>query len=203
MIRVDGSTISSATVEHWTAIQATINGLLPAGQPPAKLDPPRYTACVEHLRGGEAALGQGAQTVTSLRRECKQRVEGARQHVLAILLTYQWLSGESRALHASVSNREVSKQMESYRRSFPSQAAFRSQLKVQGKDVSDELLILKIDLLRSRLEQAVAGRAGEAAARRFLQELPQRWTPRTSCAAGFVVPGCKQYRGPAVPEITT
>jgi hypothetical protein len=207
VIRVDGNPISRATVDHWLEIQEIISGDLPPRPlAPAESAPNRlkYRACVSYLKKTEAiAGGNEVRTVVSLQHECRERGEAARRQVLAILITYQWLLGESKERHITVSSQDVAEQVAKFRHSFPNQAAFSDYLKHQGKDVADQALILEIDLLQSNLKQAIIEQDGVAEAQRVLQKLPEKWAAKTSCAAGYVVPNCKQYKGSDAPEITT
>jgi hypothetical protein len=208
VIRVGRNSISRATVDHWTVIQSTIDGEpsprrpVPRGLVP---DPPRYAACIGYLRASETTATKGGETPPAelLRSQCKQRYEDARNHVLAILITYQWLIGEGKEQGVAVSDDEVAKQMTEFRQGFHGEAAFRDFLRANGKSIADESLILKIDVLLSALKQRIVGRYGATAAGRFFQVFPKRWAAKTSCAAGYVVPNCKQYKGSDYPKITT
>jgi hypothetical protein len=55
-----------------------------------------------------------------------------------------------------------------------------------------------VPLLRTRMpiDNALAEDARRRALNRFLKVWTVRWTAATSCRAGYIVLGCRQYRGP-------
>jgi len=54
--------------------------------------------------------------------------------------------------------------------------------------------------VRSSIEASLASRVRQRARASFLEGWRSKWTAKTSCQAGFVVQGCRQFLGPSLPE---
>lgn len=202
--RVDRHTITKATLDRWTAIEAVLsyeanprqpvpNGVIP--------DPPSYVGCIAYLQrvAQRPAAGQVRPTTEQLKNRCEQRHAFLQHHVLDILITFYWLSGEGAARGITVSDGEARKLLA---QQFPTEAAFRKFLEITGESEADELLILKRDLLSTRLQQSVSEKLGLTSEQqqltflKFIEALTKRWSARTSCRRGYVVSECRQYAGP-------
>jgi len=209
VIRVAGKPISKATVDHWLKVEAVIsNELIPRRPPPKGLvpDPPAYTDCIAYQRTHGLALpkGSAAQVTAALKGQCRKRYESVRQHVLQLLVTFQWLIGEGARHGVKVSAGEVRQALARFRReNFTSDAAFEHYFTYTGETPADQSLVLKIDLLVAKLQHRITAQGGAAALAKFSKELTSRWVARTSCRRGYVVPDCKQYNGPLPPEAAT
>jgi len=57
-----------------------------------------------------------------------------------------------------------------------------------------------LDKVRSEVVQRLTAGRRKQIATKFAREYKARWTTRTSCSPGYVVPGCAQYAGPIVVE---
>jgi hypothetical protein len=204
---VDGQKISKATLDHWVPIEAVISReVYPERPPPSGVipDPPSYSACVGYTKSIRASGVEAPDPSTqslSPKAECKQRYAALRKHMLQILITYQWLIAESAAQGVKVSDAEVRQNLERYEREqFGSKAKFRRFLKYTHQTVADELLVIRIDQLSTRLQKKILAERGKAGAIEYYKRFPEVWTAKTDCRAGYVIPECKQYRGPEAPE---
>jgi hypothetical protein len=203
---VAGQEITAATLKHWIPIEAVISKeSVPthptqAGEVP---DPPRYTACIAYTRkAGSAGTQSPAKMSTKqLEMQCRQRYESVRKHMLQILITFRWLAAEATAQGVEVSDQEVDAAFARFTTEyFKDAAGLRRFLKFTGATLQDERLIVKMDQLSSKLQRKVLQERGIAGAGRFFQEFPRRWTAKTECNSGYVIPECKQYKGPEHPE---
>lgn len=208
VVRVAGRSISRATVEHWIDVEAVISDeLIPRHAPPKGLvpDPPAFANCIAYQRTHDLKLpaGNGPRLTAALKDECRRRYEAVRQHVLQLLITFQWLAGEGTARGVKVSAAEVRQALARFRReSFTSYAGYRNYFRYSGETVADEMMVLKSNLIATKLEQSLTAQ-GAAALAAFARDFPRRWVPRTSCRAGYVVPDCRQYKGPLSPQAVT
>jgi hypothetical protein len=203
--RVDGQSITKAALEHWTDVEAVLayetepKHPIPSGIVP---DPPTYSQCTAYLeRTTSPEPGQAVLTRPQLKRQCEERRRSLQRHVLDILLTYYWLRGDAAEQDVRVTSGEVKQTLD---RIFQNARAYRRYLAITGERAADERLIIEKDLLDTRLLQIAEAKAGKGpksvrehertlvtAARAFTK----KWKARTSCAAGYVVTECKQYKG--------
>jgi hypothetical protein len=200
---VGAHSITKGALDRWAAIEAALSYEVNPTQPLPKgvaPDPPSYANCIAYLKTTPTTLIASTQkpTTTQLKARCKQKQEALRHHMLDILITNYWLEGEGAARGIAVSDAEVTQALD---RQFPTQAAFRSFLKITGEKASDERALLRASLLATKLQQAVAARGLTAAQQqqalaKFTSEFTQKWSARTSCQPGYVVQECKQYNGP-------
>jgi hypothetical protein len=204
-ITVGKSSVSKADVAHWVKVEAVISHeVIPKG-PPAKgliPDPPDFVACMGYERAQRPAAARKAppRTPAMLRQACQQRYEAIRNHVLAILTTFQWLQAEGDKLGVGPSDAEITKRLANLKtEQFSSPAGFNAYLKNSGETLADERLVLKINLLVTKLEHYIVARDGKKASA-FFTNFPRRWAAKTSCAPGYVIPNCRQYKGSEPPE---
>jgi predicted lipoprotein with Yx(FWY)xxD motif len=156
--RVGGHPITKAAFDHWLSIQVAANG----------------------------------------QRVSKHMVPSVvlKQRVLGFLISSEWTAGEATELGVSVTGEEALKQLERFRYAqlyglgyerFPKEADLQKSLVGLGETRSDQLWLMKLNMLASRLEHRRSSRAR--------RQIERRWIARTSCGTGYVVPKCKQYMG--------
>ena len=210
VVRVGDVSFSKAAIDHWIAFQAVVDYQLNPQHPVPKgviPDPPAFTACVGHL---EAIAPKQVQmpSTTQLRSKCQQNYQALKQHVLGVLISFEWLIGESAGQGVSVSEGEVERQYARYiAERLPHTGELKNYLANTGASLSDELLRTRVDMLATRLLQKLTAQAArlpvqqrQRVIERFYAEIPRRWVPKTSCSVGYVIPDCRQYEGPASPE---
>jgi hypothetical protein len=160
-------------------------------------DPPKYVACIASL---PAKLGAATPSRGSVKRQCEQHYDVLKAQVLQSLITAEWFfaEGEARGLH--VSGAEVKRRVAKVRRNgFATQAAWESYLRRGGETEADQQFRSRLKLYAAKVQPQLAG--GREALLAFVKDFPIRWAARTNCRNGFVVADCKQYRGPASPEV--
>jgi len=195
VVRVGHHSITKAALAHWTAVEAVLSSgesferPVPKGLVP---DPPAYTSCIAYL-GRTAPAASTAQ----LRSECEQKYRAIQDHVLEILINYDWMHEEATARSVRVNAREVDRAL---RVQLPSAAAFARFLAVTGESVSDARYVVESKLLIAKLQSAASSQPGLTAEQRaraaadFAATVIARWKSRTDCRSGYVLPDCRQYR---------
>ncbi len=205
--RVDDHAITKATLERWTAIEAVLayetdpTRPVPKGVVP---DPPTYINCIAYLKAPRGlGLGHPDQTAAQLKKQCGERRRMLQRHVLDILLVYYWLRGEAAEKGVKLTRAKIRAGLD---RAFPNPAAYRRHLSLTGKTPADERMILEKNLLDTKLLDLVKADFGRrqvtsqqqreqafiGAARAFTK----KWMARTTCSTGYIVPECKEYKGP-------
>jgi foldase protein PrsA len=89
--------------------------------------------------------------------------EAPRQAVLSFLIASRWTMGEAAELGVRVSDREAQKQLERFKyvqleglkyEKFPNEAELQKSLAGAGETHSDQLWLMKLNMLATRIEQA-------------------------------------------------
>jgi hypothetical protein len=211
VVQVGDSSISKATVDHWTRVEAVLAYKVIPKQPAPEgvvPDPPNYTACSAYLgtTAPEPGAGQPKSTPAQLKSRCQQWDVELRRKVLEILITFDWMNGEIADKGVKVTEKEIQPVFEQFKHSeFPTEEAFHKYLAYTGMSISDVMLLMKNTLLGTKIQQNITVRKGltaqqkQQAFTKFVQEYQKKWTAKTSCRTGYVVPGCKQYKGTEAP----
>jgi foldase protein PrsA len=157
VVQIDGKPLKKATFAHWLAVAATANGA-PAGGKPVLPEPPKYKACIAHLRETtpKPAKGQPAPTEAQFKSQCEQQYKSLLQEVMGFLISSEWVLGEANSLGVKVNDKEVKKRFNQIReQQFPKAAEFEKFLTSSGQTVSDLLLRVKLNLLSQKLQQKI------------------------------------------------
>jgi hypothetical protein len=124
----------------------------------------------------------------------------ASHRTLGFLITSQWVLAEAAARRVTVSEAEVKQRLSKIEhQSFPKAGALQKFLSRSGESEADLLARVKVELLESRIAAKVT--AGKSAAQSkallasFQQAFHQHWKHSTTCAAGYVMEDCAQYKG--------
>jgi hypothetical protein len=211
-VRVEGSAIARSAVTHWMSVVAD-EGSAAAGQPePGVPVPPLYRACIAYRRRFPAAFGSAHLNAAELQHECSLEFQKDKLKALYFLISSDWVVGEGIALGVRVTRGEVVRKLAQLERAAPDRTAFRSFLVGTGGTTTDLLMRLEVAMLTARVQQKLEAEAQarhlsaeqrQEALRRFGTEFVKRWTARTDCHAGYVVPICRQYKRPAVAPALT
>ena len=151
---VDGTAIEKNDFEHWLAVAAKSGGQAGAAVP----KPPDYAACVNQKRKTtpKPAKGQPKVTDSQLKTQCKQEYEALRDQVLQLLISFEWIEGEAKAMNIKVSDAEVKKSFEKQKKeAFPKAADFNKFLKDSGQTEEDILQRVRLDTLSNKIRQKV------------------------------------------------
>jgi hypothetical protein len=210
VVRVGESSISKATVDHWTRVEGVLSYQVIPRQPVPNgvvPDPPNYTACIAHLEAtAQPAKGQPKSTTAQLRDRCQQWHTALRRKMLDMLITFNWLNNELISRGGKVTDGEVKQAFEEFRHhEFSTEEDFHKYLTYTGMSVSDVLFLMKDTILGTKIQQKIVANKGltpqqqEQVFVNFYNELKKKWTARTNCHPEYVVPGCKQYTGSESP----
>ncbi len=206
--------IDRSTLDHWmqAAAGADIQHNLDAEGPTGLAsDPADYPRCIAaaKLVGPRSFFNQLRFGHAEAIQKCHELHQAIEVQALSFLIRAHWTMVEAAERRITVSAAEVRSALGRGRTSlYPTEAMLRSYLNERHWSLSDLLFQLKLDLLGERLRtNPSAGAASEAATHSSLAGIRalvaldaqrlQAFARRTSCAPGYVVPGCSGYRGTA------
>jgi hypothetical protein len=195
VVRVGTARITRAEYDHWMAVgEATVEMPKPTGPLPSLVVyvPPKFTACVAHLR----ASGQKS-TTAHLTARCKRTFEGIQRRIVNFLVTGYWLRGEADAQGVSVSPREVRRKFQEERRANYTPTSFRRLQEASHQTIADLEFAVETQMLSAKLLAAFKAahphEISQEAIAAFNASIKKTWVPQTNCTAGYVIPDCKQY----------
>jgi hypothetical protein len=204
VVSVGRHSISRAEVAHWMSIIAARASAAPGQPSPQVPQPPDYLACVRYKRRYGPATAQAALSSRRLKLECALEYRKLELKALYLLITYRWVAGEAAELGVSLTKDEVSRALEALERSQSSGAqGFRRYSTATRATVADLALSIKLNLLTTKIQARLESKAAERrltarerqqALNRFGVAFRARWTARTDCTVGYVVPLCRRYK---------
>lgn len=177
---VAGTPIANTAFNHWLQV-ASVSTAAGTGEKPSPPQPPKYTACIAHLRVVQAreAKGKTPPTEATLKKQCETQFKSLTQEVLSFLLSAQWVLEEAKSLGVKVTDKEVKKQFQTIvKTQFAKAGEFQKFLASSGETVSDLLLRVKLNMLSTRIQQKVAKKKGEvtnAQVEKFYNENKSRY----------------------------
>ena len=157
VVSVNGTAITRTTFDHWMEVAAHSSAVSTTSKVVVP-EPPRYTACINHLKETSAkpVKGSKAPTTSELKSQCEQQFKSLRTEVLGFLISSNWVLGEGAALNVKLTDAEVKKQfMKIKDEQFPTASEFEKFLATSGQSVSDLLLRVKLNLLSQKIQQKV------------------------------------------------
>lgn len=199
--QVGSTAITKTEVNHWmtTLIGGDYYEVSHKHTVPAGLvsEPANYASCEAKLEAGaaHAATRLAKLTAAQLLTKCRQLYQALKQQAVAYLVEAQWLIDLAGEEGVTASNQEVNQLFGRVKAEYPSEAKLQQFLASNRRSVADEMLVVKLDVLREKLSQKAA--AGGKQALLKLIEDGRKWTAKTNCSSGYVVPHCKQYEGEA------
>jgi foldase protein PrsA len=158
VVQVGSEPITKTAFEHWMGIAAEATNSSPTpGAKPVIPVPPKYTACIQHLKATHPTVkGQAASTEAQLKAQCEQQYKSTQQEVLGFLISSSWVLNEANSLGVKVSDKEIKKKFEQLKtQEFPKPAEFEKFLASSGQTVSDLLLRVKLNALSQKIQQKV------------------------------------------------
>jgi hypothetical protein len=210
--QVGGSRITRSELSHWMATivggdyDENLHHPAPRG---LVSDPPDYAKCISAIE----TLGPPANTAetpqqahATLQSDCQKLYQDLKQQTLSYLIHGLWSVEEAAEYGIAVTNAQIQQTLTRIKKErYASPAAFAALLANREWSLSDELYLIKRDLLYAKLGakhnellHKTTNASGVALERIvFLHELEEikRWKGRTSCTPGYVVPECAHYSG--------
>lgn len=167
-------------------------------------EPADYPKCVAAAKTfvprsftGRLKLSDG-----QIEQKCHKLYVSIRAQALSFLLSVEWTVMEGKELGVNLSEADLHKEFTRHRREmYPTEADLQKYLSERHLVLSDVLYQLKRNVLEARIMpkvQAKIEREGGNEAT-YIRRALQRYKAliaKTSCTAGYVVPGCSEYRGP-------
>lgn len=203
--RVGSTAITRGAVSHWmeTLAGGDYYELSKQHTVPAGLvsDPPDYPRCVASLENAQAnAPRPGTLTGTKLLTECRLIYQQLRKQATEYLIKNAILINAYREQGITVTEAEVLKGFNHFKaETFPSSADQQAYLTKRRRTLSDELVIIKLNLLEAKIQKKLTSASGKAAFVGFLQA-QQRWTIKTTCSPGYVIEDCSNYKPEPAPS---
>jgi hypothetical protein len=140
VIRVERSTITKSALDHWMSVMAPRH---------AMPEPPRFTACVTHLK----ELVQYPTSQAQLTKACRAQYWELRQSALHFLITSEWLIGEAADLGMRVSSHEIDRGLREKYASPERQVELKELLAFGGHTMSDIELEVQAELAAKEIRQ--------------------------------------------------
>ena len=145
------------------------------------------------------ARGPPKPAAAQLLSKCRQLYQKLKLQALSYLVESQWIIGLDGEEGVKATDGEVMQLFKQIKaEQFPKEAELQQYLSDTRRSLSDELLVVQLDLLSRKAEQKLNAGGTQMLAR--FTEAGQRWTAKTNCRAGYVVEHCKQYTGAPAPS---
>ncbi len=206
--QVGETSISRGELSHWMSTLAggDFYDLSEEHTVPAGLvsEPPNYAACVARLEAAAASTagGQSKPSAAQLLSKCRQLHQALKLQAIGFLVESQWLIGLDGEEGVKATDGDVMQLFKHIKaEQYPREGELQQYLARNRRSLSDELFILKLDVLREKTQQKIEAGGKQMIAN--FTEAGQRLTVRTSCRAGYVVPHCKQYTAPPAPSLAS
>lgn len=198
--QVGSAAITKASLSHWmsTIIGGDFYEITHQVAPTGLVsDPPDYATCQAGLAKLASSLAQKP-TVAQLKGKCEQLHQALKQQALSYLITAQVAIGQDAEQGLAVSAREAERYFKHLQATqFPKESELQTYLADRHWSLSDELFLVKRDLLssklRSKLEQKFGGAGSQEALINYVHDANKRWTEKTTCSPGYVTEGCSEY----------
>ncbi len=174
VVNIDtANSITKDAYNHWLGVAAASSSA--TGEKTTLPDPPKYTACIAHLKATtpKAKKGEKEPTEASLKSQCEQQYKSLQQEVLGYLITQSWVVAEAKSLGVKLTDKEVQTQfLHIKHQQFPKPAEFEKFLASSGQTVSDLLLRVKVNMLSQKVQQKVTKKkpVTEAEAQKYYNE---------------------------------
>jgi hypothetical protein len=164
-------------------------------------DPPNYARCVSRLEAVAAAAPSKLYKVPTahLLSKCRDMYLALRHSAMELLIAVQFVVDLAQYMHISASDAEV---LAAYNKSnaaqYPTPAALSASQAARKVTTSEELLLMKKDVLSERILRKLKGSGAEAS---VLKKAEAVLAAKTDCRPGYVVEHCRQFRSePPVPS---
>jgi hypothetical protein len=150
-------------------------------------------------------------STAQLERKCAAGYRAVEQHILNVLIVFQWDIQEAEADGVNPSEAEVRKEFARFSsEKYSKPGDLQRLLEYTGEHFSDELMRERQDLIGTRVTQREFAKLGidpphvtaaqEHAYEAYFSHRVKEAVAKTSCRKGYVVNNCKQYRGPLEPD---
>jgi hypothetical protein len=196
--RIDGHTISQALLAQWMRekIGEIFYEVTTRRAPPRLISEPANTpACVAALKAFTSKHGnathQAQPTSSELTTKCKQVHQRFKELALSFLISSFWSQGVASSQGIKVSEAEVQRKLMQIRaEQYPTKQAFEQLLDNHTRTLSQELFLIRIDLIQQRLEAKLRSDGPNA------YKEAAHATANAQCRPGYIVEFCRGYRHP-------
>lgn len=197
--QVAGTRITRQALDYWMRtlfgedFVAATEQTVPAG---LVSEPANNSKCVSMIEAGMSSSLQGPARPTSaqLFHKCQMLNVALKAQALAQLISWQQTIQTAASKSIKVTDAEAQQRLEEIQREqFPKPGEWQAYLNERGWTPAVELLRTKLSLLSANLSQQAAS-GGEKALAAFYVQQHARLKGKTTCEAGYVVEGCREFR---------
>jgi hypothetical protein len=213
-VAVVGETaVTKAALQHWTAVELATDYNTDPQQPvpPGVVyEPSNVALCVARLQATppKPSEKKAKLSMAQLEHECTQHYRVVQEHITNVLIVFQWYIHEAEAEGVNPTEAEVAKNYARFSREhFPVAGELQKYLADTGEVLPDELMRMRLDMINTRLTDKEIGKLGgvltpaqQHAYLAWSEAMIKRWVRETSCRHGYIVPNCKEYKGPLPPD---
>jgi hypothetical protein len=160
-------------------------------------EPPKTGACVKRLEYEmwSALSGSAKPTAAQLYEKCRRLNKLVERQALELMIRWQSSLGIAASQGIHVTDAEVKQRYEVVRSGrFPSVLDTRKYFRYRRWSLGVELLMLKLELITEKLQRVAGSQAGAQTSLAVSPAEEKRWIAKTTCQAGYVVEGCKEYK---------
>lgn len=196
--RVGGYSITTGMLNHWMSNEVgedyylTSTHRVPAG---LVSEPPNYRRCIAALKGVAPFPGKGQPkqpTALELAGKCQQLHRAIKEQALDFLISAYASTAFAASRGIQVSDQDARRRLaEIQAERFPRKGALARYLANRNRTYADQLFYVKVNLITQRLLANV--KPGDAQA--FAKLSVEAKQVPVSCSKGYVVHGCRQFRG--------
>jgi hypothetical protein len=196
VVEVGETPITKATLNHWMSTLLGGDFFEIAHITPPKgmvSDPPDDSTCIADMRVVAPTMGAG-----ELTGRCEELEQAVKEQALNYLISVQRLIDEGAKAGLKATPGEIQKKFAEVKsRQFSTEADLREYLAERDWTLSDELYLVKRDVLSVKLSEELVskfrGGLNSPALVSYVQGQTRKWTAKTACRTGYVVSVCKDY----------
>jgi hypothetical protein len=196
VVRVGSAGITKATINHWMGamVGGDVSEHTSLKAPQGLVgDPAHVASCMAGVKALMSRAGAHPASRAQLASKCRELNIAIRQQALMYLIESQWAIQQGVAEGIVISDREVAVEFQKLRRArFPKASALREYLSQRNWALSDELYLIKHDLISRKTLAKFAGAASSAFGKHVV-EFERKWLALTRCQKGYVVEQCRDF----------
>jgi len=155
--KIDGTTISKTTFNHWVTIAARA-AQDPKAKPGIVPLPPNYIECIAAKKAlaPKPVKGQPAPSDAQFKLQCVQQFTQLKDQVMTLLIRSQWIDLEASEQGIEISDAKVQTEFNKARQqAFPKSKQYAEFLKASGQTEADLLFRQRSQMLEQKITQKV------------------------------------------------
>jgi foldase protein PrsA len=151
--KVGDETITQDEFDKW--VESAVKSQAQGG-PAVVPDPPDFKKCVAAKKKAPAPEGQGKQSDSALKKQCKAEYDALKGEVMQFLIQAEWVQQEAEKRDIEVTDSAVKKSFETQKKeAFPTDKAYKQFLRTSGMTEADILFRVKLSQLQEKLTKEI------------------------------------------------